>query len=317
MQTLNVLFAAPHSAWGGFLGKLRQRNPEINFSATGAFSIPSLQSIDVLIPTMTRVTQQHFQSADCLKLIQQVGVGLEGVDIDAARDCSILVANVPSGESGNADSVAEMGLYLMLALARDVRSMTRNFSQGIIGAPFGMALKNKTAGIIGLGGLGKALCQRLQSMGMKVHGIKRTNHQQAKKDLSLEWSGGIDQLPQLLSTSDFVILCLPDSTHTHHLINQCTLALMKPTAYLINLGRGGLVERDALYAALVSNSIAGAGLDVFWQEPPDPSDPVFQQNVVVTPHVAGATDISSEGILDVISENLRRLQSGEKILFTQ
>jgi phosphoglycerate dehydrogenase-like enzyme len=310
---MRVLFAAPEDAWSGFLERLRQTNPEHEFVAAGAFAIDSLRGFDVVIPTMTRVTRSALESADRLKLVQQVGAGVEGIDIQAAGELGVKVANVPSQDSGNADSVAELGVYLMIALARDAPAMARNMREGRIGAPFGMALKGRTAGIIGLGGLGAALAARLRAFGMRLHGIKRHDPARARTELGLDWAGGPEQLPQLLGASDFVILCLPDNPSSHGLMNRTTFGYMKRGAYLVNLGRGGLVEREALLAALESGTIAGAGLDVFWQEPPDPDDPIFSRNIIATPHVAGSTDLSVQGILAGVSDNLARLARGEPI----
>lgn len=310
---MRILFAAPEDAWSGFLDRLRQTNPDHEFIASGAFEIDSLRGFDALIPTMTRVTRGTLESGDRLKLVQQVGAGLEGVDIEAAGQLGIAVANVPSADSGNADSVAELGIYLMIALARDAPAMERSVREGRIGDPFGLALKGRTAGIVGLGGLGAALATRLRAFGMRLHGVRRHDPVGARAELGLDWSGGTEDLPQLLEASDFVILCLPDTPATNGLMNHTTFSHMKRSAYLINLGRGGLVDREALLAALESGTIAGAGLDVFWQEPPDPDDPVFSHNVIATPHVAGATDVSMQGILAGVSDNLARLARGEPL----
>ena len=100
-------------------------------------------------------------------------------------------------------------------------------------------------------------------------------------------------------------------------MNRNTLALMKPGAYLINLSRGGLVDRDALEEALSSGRIAGAGLDVFWEEPPDPDDPIFQYNVLATPHIGGSTDVSIKGIVTAVAENIRRVAGNQAPLYLQ
>jgi phosphoglycerate dehydrogenase-like enzyme len=118
----------------------------------------------------------------------------------------------------------------------------------------------------------------------------------------------------LLGAADFVVLAIPDSAQSHGFMHRQQLQLMKPGAFIINLGRGGLLPREDLLDALSTGTIAGAGLDVFWQEPPDPADPIFDHNVIATPHIAGATDISAKGILKGVSENIRRLVDGENVL---
>ncbi|MGL9724590.1 NAD(P)-dependent oxidoreductase [Sodalis sp. (in: enterobacteria)] len=118
-----------------------------------------------------------------------------------------------------------------------------------------------------------------------------------------------------LGQADFVVLSLPDTAQTHHLINAQSLSYYKPGSFLINVGRGGLVEKHALEQALISGQLAGAGLDVFGQEPPDPADSLFQQNVLATPHIGGVTDISAAGNIQAVCDNLRRLQQGELLWY--
>jgi phosphoglycerate dehydrogenase-like enzyme len=304
---MRILFAAPENAWGGFLNAIRPELPDVHFEAAGHFEVHSLEGYDILIPTMTRVTDRLLETADRLKLIQQCGAGLESVDIDAARNRGIRVANVPSDISGNADSVAELTLYLMIGLSRDFRGMAQRLAAGKMGEPRGKALSGKTVGLVGLGGIGRALVQRLRGFDVRMIGVKRRETDRAEKELGLEWVGGPSDLNELLSRSDYVVLCLPLSPETLHLMNPDTLARMKPHAYLINVSRGGLVDHDALEEALARGTIAGAGLDVFWDEPPAPDDPIFQYNVLATPHVAGSTDISVRGIVRVVADNIRRI----------
>ena len=133
----------------------------------------------------------------------------------------------------------------------------------------------------------------------------------------MEWVGGADELKVLLRKSDFVVLCLPVTAESKDLMNSATIACMKSGAFLINLSRGGLVDPDALRNALASGQIAGAGLDVFWEEPPDPDHPIFLYNVLATPHIAGSTDVSMRGIVKVVAENIRRVEKNMKPLYCQ
>ena len=312
---MKILFAAPENAWGGFLGLLRTELPEHHFEATGHFSVDTLKGFDVLIPTMSLVSRELLETGNQLRLIQQCGAGLEMVDIDAARRCDIQVANVPTDISGNADSVAELGIYMIIGLSRDVREMSKSLAEQKMGQPQGRALKGKTIGLIGLGGIGTALVKRLKVFDVHLIGIKRSNHKDARENLEMDWVGGIEDLKALLSRSDFVILCLPLTSESRNLIDYSAFSLMKKGAFLINLSRGGIVDRDALEDALASGKIAGAGLDVFWEEPPDPNDPIFNYNVMATPHIAGSTDVSMRGIVKVVSENIRRLEKNLKPLY--
>lgn len=311
---MKILFAAQEDAWGGVLHLLRGNFPQHEFVASGRFGFDSLKGFDILIPTMAAVKREHLAGADSLKLIQQCGAGLENVDLQAAKELGIKVANVPTDISGNADSVAELGIYLMVGLARSFREMSQSMVNSQMGTPKGRAIKGKTVGIIGLGGLGRALIKRLKAFDVHLIGIKQSEPEKAAAELGLEWAGTPDKLEELLERSDFVVLCLPATDKSRNMIDRKAFTAMKRQPFLINLARGGLVDRVALLEALSSGQIAGAGLDVFWEEPPDPHDPIFSYNVLSTPHIAGSTDISTEGIVRVMSENFRRLEAGGEIL---
>jgi phosphoglycerate dehydrogenase-like enzyme len=264
---------------------------------------------------MSIVGREHLAEADRLRLIQQCGAGLEGVDHQAAWDLNIRVANVPTDMSGNADSVAELGIYLMIGLSRDFRNMSLSLASRKTGVPQGRALSGKTVGLIGLGGIGRALARKLTSFNVRLMGVKRHDPQKAKEELGLEWAGTPAEMDVLLGQSDYVVLCLPLTPENRHMIGRQAFNAMKRNAFLINLSRGGLVDRDALEEALASQKIAGAGLDVFWEEPVDPDDPVFRYNVLATPHIAGSTDVSISGIVEVVAENIRRLDRGQEPLY--
>ncbi len=311
---MKVLIAAEENAWGGVIQQLRNTLPDIEFVASASHAAQSLTGFDALIPGMGKVDKPLLDTADRLRLIQQAGSGLEGVDIDAAKARGIKVANVPSASSGNADSVAELGIWMMIGLARQARKIPQALAQRQLGQPIGLGLMGKTVGLVGLGGIGKALALRLAPFGMRMIGVKRQADQAMARRHHLDWLGTMTQLPQLLTQSDFVVLSLPDNTQTHEIINAQSLSQMKPGSFLINLGRGGLIEKTAFLAALASGHVAGAGLDVFWQEPPDPADVLFSHNVIATPHIAGVTDVSLSGNVAGVCENLRRLRDGEEIL---
>jgi phosphoglycerate dehydrogenase-like enzyme len=314
---MKICFAAPENAWGGALGLLRAALPEHEFVALGSYVLESLRGYDVVIPTMSRVTEPLLATADRLRLIQQVGSGLEGVDIEAARKRGIRVANVPTDSCANADSVAELGIYMMIGLARNFRGMAASFADRSIGQPLGTTLMGKTVGIVGLGGIGKALAKRLRAFDVRLIGIKRDNPEKAATDLGLDWAGGSQDLARLLGLSDFVVLCLPLSTESRSLMNEKTFAFMRKGSFLVNLSRGGIVDRAALEKALATGQIAGAGLDVYWEEPVDPKDPIFRYNVFTTPHIGGSTDVSITGIVQVVADNIRRVEKDEEPLYVK
>lgn len=311
---MRVLVGADEQAWGGLIPTIRQLLPDVEFVASVGHAVDSLAGFDALVPGMCRVDAPLLATADRLKLIQQVGVGLEGVDIAAAKKAGIMVANVPSDHSGNADSVAELGIWMMIGLARRHQEIAPCLAQQQLGQPIGMGLMGKTVGLVGLGGIGKALAKRLAPFGMRMIGVKREADDAFAREHQLDWVGSISQLPQLLAQSDFVLLSLPHNVATHQIIDAAALAQMKSTSFLINLGRGGLIDKAAFLSALENKTLAGAGLDVFWQEPPDPHDAVFQYNVIATPHIGGVTDISLAGNIKGVCDNLRRLRDGDAVI---
>ncbi len=309
---MNVLFAAPENAWGGILHRFRTALPDVTFTA-GGLNPKSLAGYEVVIPTMSRIDAGLLQTADRLQLIQQIGAGLEGVDLEAAKAKGIAVANVPTDVSGNADSVAEMVIYFMLALMRRTAEHPEQRQRKQLGVPVGRSLMGATVGIVGFGAIGQAVSRRLSGFGVRQVAIKREPDSALASEFGLDWLGSPDELSVLLEESDLVVLTLPDTGQTHQLFNADRFRQMKPGSYLINVGRGGLVEREALQAALTGGHLAGAALDVFWQEPPDPDDPIFTLNLLTSPHVAGLSDRSVEGIMQGAADNIQRLMAGEAL----
>jgi phosphoglycerate dehydrogenase-like enzyme len=182
------------------------------------------------------------------------------------------------------------------------------------GAPLGRMLLGRTAGIVGLGGIGQALAVRLKPFGMRLIGIKRRPDVALASRLGLEWAGGVEGLPDLLRQSDYLFLCVPLNEQTRGLIDEAALALMPPEACVVNAARGGLIEHQALLRALSEGRLMGAGLDVFEQEPLERSSPLLaRMDVLATGHIAGVTDTSYRSIAYALADNLRRLESGEPL----
>jgi phosphoglycerate dehydrogenase-like enzyme len=200
----------------------------------------------------------------------------------------------------------------LIGLSRDVHGMAQSLRNQTMGEPRGQALSGKTIGIVGLGGIGRALIRRLKPFDVRLIALKRSNPEKAMRECDLEWVGGPEDLPELLGRSDYVILGLPVSTETKHLMNQETFSHMKRGSFVINLSRGGLIDRAALHEALATGRISGAGLDVFWEEPPDPDDPIFSYNVLATPHIGGSTEVSMRGIVKAVAENIQRVEMNLK-----
>jgi phosphoglycerate dehydrogenase-like enzyme len=207
----------------------------------------------------------------------------------------------------------------MLVLTRHYNEALGYLKEGIWGQPMGTLLLTKTAGIVGMGGIGRALANRLKAFEMHVMGLdlpEAINNEVFRRKVgkAVDWLGETSQLEDLLRESDFVILCASVNESSRGIIGHKQLTKMKPSAYLINIARGPLVDQTALENALKEGRIAGAGLDVFSEEPLDPNSTLLQYNISVTPHIAGTTDIALDGVGRSVGDNFRRFLAGEPIL---
>lgn len=208
-------------------------------------------------------------------------------------------------------TIAEHVFLLMLALARQFPAMqqAQQKHEWIRVSP--QLLANKTIGIIGYGSIGQAIGQRAKAFGMRVLALRRN----PEPDQWADEVWGNDKLHQLLPLCDYVVLATPLTPETRHLIGAPELALCKPTSILINIARGPVVDEPALIAALQNGTLAGAGLDVFYQEPLDPASPLWDMpNVIVTPHMAGHMPNYDDNVLDIFLENLRRYQAHQPLI---
>jgi phosphoglycerate dehydrogenase-like enzyme len=273
----------------------------------------SLGGVDVIVPYGARIDRALIERGS-FGLIQQFGVGLETVDVAAATEFGVWVARVPSAHTGNAESVAEHAVLLMLALARKASELPEAVGRRVIGEPAGVALAGKTACIIGLGGVGSALARRLQAFDMRLRGVRAQALLGAPSGVGMKVYTAA-ALHAAIGDADFVIVCATMDAANANMINSATLLSMKRGSYLINVARGGLVDTAALEAALASGHLAGAGLDVVAEEPIDPLSPLLKYNVIVTPHIGGVTDVSYEGIAREVAGNLRRYERGAPPLY--
>ncbi len=291
--------------------------PDDQIAAVGEDELlDACRSAEVLIPTMARIPAEVITGSK-LKLIQQWGVGLEGVDIPAATAEGIAVCNVPADQAvANAESTSEHAVFLMMAAARRLGEHAEHLAHGPWGAPLGLALYGRSALIVGLGRVGKALAGRLKALGMRVSAVKATPAPGLAGELGLAELGGPDDLKRLLGEADFVAAALTATPATLGLFNAEVFAAMKPGAILVNVGRGGVIDEAALLAALDSGHLGGAGLDVFAAEPVDPANPLLAHpRVVATPHVGGVTQQSFAEIGRQVADNITRLKEGRELKF--
>jgi phosphoglycerate dehydrogenase-like enzyme len=269
---------------------------------------------DVLVPAMLGV-DGHVMDAVRPALIQQFGAGLDGVDLEAAAARGIPVANVPADQTGNAGSVAELAVLHLLALSRRFDQARACLRDGLLGEPVSRGLAGRTATVIGLGAIGREVLIRLRPFGVRLVGVGRRPRggvDAAVLALVDEYRS-LGELPAALAAADLMVVCLPLTASTRGLIGAAELSALRPGGIVVNVGRGPVVDHDALVVALRSGRLEGAGLDVFWQEPVDPTDPVLAENVTATPHVGGVTAHSYRATARRFAANVERLRRGEPL----
>ncbi len=295
---------------------LRQLLPEddiINCPAEDAKTLGL--DVDVLVPLMHPL-ERELISGTRARLIQQFGVGLEGVDIPLATSRGIMVCNVPADVTLNAESTAEHVVLLMLGVAKKIRECMAAFEDGVWGGPLGEALYGQTALVVGLGRVGKAIVRKLNGLGMQVHAIRRSPDPVTERELGIQGAGAPEDLFTMAAEADYVISGLPLTEETRSMFDRRLFESMKPTAFVINASRGPIVVENDLIEALHAGKIAGAGLDVFAQEPLPPAHPLLSlRNVFATPHVGGVTRQNAEGTTQVVADNIRRLKNGDMPLY--
>lgn len=303
----------------GFTGILKilcEQLPEDEVFECDQSELPLLApTADVLIPTICPIPASIFEGGR-LKLVQQYGVGLDSIDIAAATAAGVPVCNVPSVGTGNAESVAELAIAHLLMLSRDIPDAVRQFKLKKVGAPLGRCLWGSTICIVGYGGVGEEIARRLQGFGVRIIAVSKTGPNGSRaRDSTIGIDLHVDQssLLDAVREADFVIVGAPATTENRGLVGWSVLSSMKSTAYIVNVARGPVIDYEALKKALEEGKIAGAGLDVFWNEPFDPNDPIFGQNVIATPHIGGSTEHSLLGIGRAVSSNIERLRNGESL----
>jgi len=215
---------------------------------------------------------------------------------------------VTSARGIHGPQMAELALLLMMALSRDFPRMLANQRNRRWQRWGQRLLAGKTLLIVGVGAIGEALAARCKPLGLKVVGITSRSSVDHFDELHPR-----QRLGEAVAGADFLVLLVPYSPETHHLIDASVLAAMKPTAYLINVARGGVVDEKALIEALRTRQIAGAGLDVFAQEPLSETSPLWDlDDVIITPHIGGMSDIYAEQILPMLLHNLRAFAAGDR-----
>ncbi|WP_426725713.1 phosphoglycerate dehydrogenase [Curtobacterium flaccumfaciens] len=262
----------------------------------------------VLVRSATKIDAEAIAAAPVLKVVARAGVGLDNVDIKAATTAGVMVVNAPTS---NIISAAELTVGHILSLARHIPAAHASLAAGAWkrSSYTGVELYEKTVGIIGLGRIGALITQRLQAFGVTVIAYDPYVTTARAQQLGVE----LVSLEDLLRRADFTTIHMPRTPETLGMISDAQFALMKPTAFVVNVARGGLIDEDALHRALTSNTIAGAGLDVFVAEPPKDSPLLALPNVVVTPHLGASTDEAQEKAGVSVAKSVRLALGGELV----
>lgn len=301
----------------GVLRRLAEAHPNVlvQFAEdTVDFTTPAAEADAVLISPPFAIPREWLASGARLRWVQAATAGVDFLLTPALRAAHHVAITSTKGPMG--PLMAEHVVMLMLALARDLPGFLqdqaeRRWRHMVDERPMAQ-LFEKTIAILGVGAVGSNLARMCKAgFGMTVLGMARTR----RGDPHVGRYFDRDELYAALAAADFVALTLPLTPATERIIDATALATMKPTAYLVNVSRGGLVDEEALVAALRSGRLAGAGLDATAVEPLPASSPLWEMpNVIVTPHVAPARDRLGEHMVDFWCENIRRFAEGQELL---
>jgi D-3-phosphoglycerate dehydrogenase len=254
----------------------------------------------LLVRSAVRVNAELLSQAPRLRVVGRAGVGVDNVDLDAATAAGVLVMNTPGG---NAVSVAEHTLALMLAMARSIPQASASTKAGRWEKKkfLGSELRGKTLGILGLGAIGRDVARRARSFEMKVVAYDPFVNSQTAADLGIE----LVTQHELFAQSDYITLHMALTPETQGIINEYTIAKMKDGVRIVNCARGELIDPAALAKGLESGHVAGAALDVFQTEPPEAGEPLLKfDSVIATPHIGGSTEEAQEIVGIRIAEQL-------------
>jgi D-3-phosphoglycerate dehydrogenase len=270
--------------------------------------IPHVADAHALIVQWATISRPVIEALQRCQVISRYGIGVDMVDLEAASERGIPVCNVPDY---CIEEVSTHTIAFVLALNRRLFPQTAHVAAGKwAGAPGGMParLSLQNMGVLGLGRIGREVARKAQGIGLKVLAYDPYLTADQAQALGVELVG----LEDLLRRSDYLSIHCPLTKETRHLIGAAQLALMKPSAFLINMARGPVVDQPALYQALVNGVIAGAAADVLEQEPPDPNDPLLKlPNMWITPHSSSASTESVVQLRQDVARNVIRVLRGD------
>jgi phosphoglycerate dehydrogenase-like enzyme len=309
MPRLLILLTLPPDVTAQYRARLSKLFPDvtIDIAASREAAEAALPNADMLVTfgQMMKNLKLGLEGAKNLKWVQALGTGLDGITDQPALSPSVTVTSL-HGVHGA--PVSEAAMAGMLALSRDIPQFVRNQDKQHWGRWPAKLLHEKTVGILGIGVIAEALAPKCKAFGMNVLGITS-----AKRPLPhFDGVHGIDELHAVLPRLDYLVLLTPYSAATHHIIDAKVFAAMKPTAFLINVARGGVVDEEAMVAALRDKTIAGAALDVFEHEPLPKDHPLWSfPNVIITTHQGGFCDVYVDLAMPILEHNTRCFLGGD------
>lgn len=285
---------------------LQQKFPEVTIHAavTEEQLAQVVEEMDILLAF--RISDKMAARAVRLKWAQSLGTGVDYIANNPSLSKEVLIT---STRGIHGPQMSEMAFLLMLSLSRDLPRMVRNQDKAAWEKPPTKLLYRKHVGILGLGVIGEEIARKCKAFGMTVYGIDIIE----KERESIDYFFRPEDISKVAAKVDYFIAVAPNTPQTYHIINKDVIAAMKPSSFLINIGRGELLDDEALIEALNSGRIAGAALDAFTREPLPPDHPFWKtKNLIVTPHVGGQSDTYAEQALSIFEENLRRFLRGER-----
>ena len=302
-----LLLALPEPVRKKYYERIRAAFPqlEVNLVDHHGKVGPYIGEAQILITFGAHMAPHVLEQAAKREWVQAVGTGVDGITDQPALGDNVLVTNM-HGLHG--DSVPEAAVMLMLALARKLHRSIRSQAARRWDRFPSSLLKGKTAGIFGIGAIAEALAPKLKAFGMTVVGISSSPRAVPGIDRVVHR----DEMPRVVPEFDHFVLLTPYTAETRGIVNAKVFAALKPTAFLVNLARGGVVDEPALVEVLRAGRLAGAALDVFATEPLPEDHPFWtMENVIVTPHLGGFHDQYVDQALPTIEENLRRWLAGD------
>ncbi len=259
----------------------------------------------IIVRSRTKLTADIIEKADNLQIIARAGVGVDNIDLNAATEKGIMVVNSPESTSV---TVAEHTMGLILSMARKISIADKSVKEGKWEKKkfMGVELRNKTLGVIGMGRIGSQVVNRCKAFGMDAMAYDPYLPEEVAMQMGVE----LTDLDTVLKNSDFITIHVPLTPETKHSISTEQFELMKDTAFIVNCARGGVIDEDALYEALLNDKIGGAALDVYEEEPPEDSKLFELDNIVLTPHIAASTKEAQRDAAIIVADEIIDLAKG-------